>query len=237
MNLFFCKKKKAALPPETAQQMLFNVFAACNHPQNSVPMEALMSYSNYRRERYAIQRTVIAVMLILFMLLPILFFYGDVSVNQTNSEKNENPTYRISVHALLPIKHIQAHMGERTVPIYALSEDEYVIQPGNNGTMEITIMLVNHQYTTIEFPVSGVDNEMPQLKEARWTEDCLYLYLTDDESGVDFENVYAIDDEGRRIEPVAWDGEKVAFNDPETEWQVFVPDFRGNVLQIQLKAQ
>lgn len=225
------------MPPETAQQMLFNVFAACNHPQNSVPLEALTSYSNYRRERYAIQRIIIGVTLLLFMLLPILFFYGDVSINQINSEKNEDPTYRISVHAPLPLKHIQARMGERTVPIYALSENEYVIRPGNNGTMEITVTLINHQYTTIKFPVSGVDNEMPRLKEAQWTEDRLYLYLADDESGVDFENVYAIDGEGQRITPIAWDWEKVAFSYPETEWQVFVPDFRGNVLQIQLKAQ
>ena len=47
-----------SLPQATAEQILSNVFSACSREPNSIPLEALTSYSNYRKERYALQRTV-----------------------------------------------------------------------------------------------------------------------------------------------------------------------------------
>ena len=40
--------KNMQLDPQIASQMLSNIFDACEIEQNSVPLEVLTSYSNYR---------------------------------------------------------------------------------------------------------------------------------------------------------------------------------------------
>ena len=69
----FHSKKDMQLDPQVASQMLSNIFDACDIEQNSVPLEVLTSYSNYRKERYTFQKFTIAIIMILFFLLPILF--------------------------------------------------------------------------------------------------------------------------------------------------------------------
>ena len=53
------RKIDRSIPPlsnEGADQMLSNVFEACDFEPNRVPLEVLQSYSHYRRERHILQK-------------------------------------------------------------------------------------------------------------------------------------------------------------------------------------
>ena len=236
MKLPFVKKKEAALDLSAAEQMLSNVFTACGHAQNSVPLEALVSYSNYRKERYAWQRTLIVLMLVLFMLLPILFFAANIHVRLV-SHGGENPAYAVSVSAKVPVRQIQARMDGRSVPIYEISPDQYLIQPGSNGVVDITVTLLNRQRTTSYLSVTSVDSDAPVLVSTEMGEDYICLFLSDDASGVDYEGIAVSDESGNAVAVIGWDADKncVWLPYPDRPMNVRIPDLRGNALQIALK--
>ena len=69
------KRNKMDVPPlskEVADQMLSNVFEACDFEPNRVPLEVLQSYSHYRRERHILQKCII-VLVVAGLLTAVLF--------------------------------------------------------------------------------------------------------------------------------------------------------------------
>ena len=67
------KQTEPTLSQEAAGQMLSNVFEACDFEANRVPLEVLQSYSHYRRERNILQKAIIVLVVLLFLMLPVLF--------------------------------------------------------------------------------------------------------------------------------------------------------------------
>lgn len=240
MKMPFRKRgKNAGLPLRTAEQMLSNVFIACGREPNSVPLEALSSYSNYRKERYTLQRSVIVVVLVLFMLLPVLFFAAEIRITQDNPHSEANPVYTVSVSSRIPIGRIRAELGGRNVPIYEISANEYRIQPRGNGEMNISVALLNRQITSCDFTVSDVDVEQPQLISSETDDDCIYLYVSDAQSGVDYAAVTIADADGSLSAPISWNADAgcIVLAYPAQVQTVRIPDLRGNVLRVQLKPQ
>lgn len=238
-NLLRHRQQPPALPMNTAEQMLANVFTACSREQNTIPLEVLTSYSNYRKERYTIQRTLIVLILLLFMLLPVLFLYGDIHITPSNPSSAENPAYHISIDTAIPIRRIQARIDGQTVPIYEISENEYMIQPGKNGQMSISVMLVNRQYTSVDLQVSGVDAETPQLVSTESDDACVYLYVSDEMSGVNYNDISVTDPDGSISAPVNIDVDAgcITLSYPDRPMNICIPDMRGNVLRIELTPQ
>lgn len=239
MKLKPLRRAREELPQQTAEQMLANVFLACGREPNSVPLEALSSYSNYRKERYSIQRSVIAVVLLLFMLLPLLFMAAKIDVKISNPDAGENPVYTVSVDALLPIRQIYAEMEGRSVPIYEVLANEFMIQPRNNGGMEIFVTLLNRQESEAGLTVDSVDMDAPVLLGSDSDDVHVYLFLEDAGSGVDYEAVSATAPDGSVQRPLAWDVSAgcITLAYPESALSLRIPDLRGNVLQIALKPE
>ena len=64
-------EKDPKLDALAATKLLENVFEECNVEPNTVPMEALSAYSGYRKERFFLQRLILVIAIVLFMLLPL----------------------------------------------------------------------------------------------------------------------------------------------------------------------
>jgi len=235
----FNHKNAEALNASTAEQMLANVFAACGQEPNSVPLEALSSYSNYRKERYAIQRTVIIVVLALFLLLPVLFMPAQLSVEHTNPGTNENPVYRVAVSSRIPIRLIEAEISGRNTPLYAASDNEYTLHPRSNGEMQVCVTLANRQKTTVSLNVDDVDVQAPELISTAVEGDYVCFYLSDEGSGIDYESITVTHQDGwvsGAVRYDVWTG-GVYFAYPDYPVKVMIPDMRGNALQVNLKPE
>lgn len=239
MKLPFFKSSSQApvLRLAEAEQILNNVLNACGRQPNSVPLETMISYSNYRKERYGIQRTLIAAMLALFLLLPILFFAAEIRVQQTNIGENANPIYAVSVSGRIPIFQIRAEMDGRTAPLYEISENEYMLQPRENGEVRISVRLMNRQETAIALDVNSVDREAPQLISSDAAGEYVYLNVQDADSGVDFEGIRIVYPDGNSAAPAGYDAQtgRIQLEYPQCALTVRIPDRRGNALQIKLK--
>ena len=149
MKALFQREKAPELPLEIAEQILQNAFDLCVREPNSVPLETLVSYSGYRRERYSLQRGVIVCMLALFLLLPLLFIAPKLSVTPREDAAAGHPVYDLTVSTRFPIRQVRASIDGRTVPVTEAGDRVYRVQPERNGELTLTATLVNRQ-TAVE---------------------------------------------------------------------------------------
>lgn len=80
---------------EEASRILERAFEANEMENNSIPLEVLASYSSYRKERFTLQRTILVIIMMLFILLPLLFIPAAFTVNMDETPgRNFNPVSR-----------------------------------------------------------------------------------------------------------------------------------------------
>lgn len=228
-------RNQAILPEETAAQMLENIFRTCKKTPNTVPLSTLRQYSNYRKERFALQRTVIIVILTLFALLPLLFIAGDFTVTTEYSQGNLNPRYHVQPASILPVRHVSVKIDGVSQPIYEGENGTYDIQPTQNGQMEVSLTLINQQTTTKVLPVSGVDYAKPKLLEHRTAGDYVILYFTEEGSGINGAGISVTDTAGHSILPhFDTDNNRLIIPNTKEPLYIVVPDNCGNVLEFPL---
>ena len=225
MKALFQRKKAPELPPEIAEQILQNAFDLCVREPNSVPLETLVSYSGYRRERYSLQRGVIVCMLALFLLLPLLFIAPKLSVTPREDAAAGHPVYDLTVSTRFPIRQVRASIDGRTVPVTEAGDRVYRVQPERNGELTLTATLVNRQTAVETVTVSGENGV-----------GVLILTLSDDLSGVDYASVTVTAPDGTVSGPESVDPDKgeVVVPYPETYVDVSVSDNAGNARTLRL---
>ena len=89
------------LDTQTANQLLDNVFAACNMEPSVVPVEVLESWGNYKKHGFNLGRTLAYIFLIVLILLPLMFFRPD------------HPLYISAYSTFLPLPSMVGEMTSR----------------------------------------------------------------------------------------------------------------------------
>ncbi len=226
--------RKTNLDPQTADEILKEVFEICGREPNPTPTEVLVSYRNYRQERYALQKHVLDMVLLLFFLLPLLFILPVFSLTPDREAEPGRPVYHIDVNTFLPISRVTAAIDGYNVSVYETDRHTYAIEPARNGNMTVTVTLANSQYVTQNILVDDVDRESPQLISSRQENGRLYLCFSDNDSGIYYEGIYAMDTQGERIEPLSWDAGTgcVEFLCPTSTIHIYILDHTGNQLQL-----
>lgn len=238
MNMF----KRSSVPQldlETASRILEHAFEANQMETNSIPLDVLVSYSNYRRERFTLQRTVLVVVMALFLLLPLLFIPSSFTVSRINTDTPYNPIFRLQVDSFMLVERVSASIDGHNIPVYETDAHVYSIEPSRNGQMAVTVTLVNRQTRTEYIEVTSVDREVPVVTSCSRDEDRIYLYLSDWDSGVDFPAIQAVDPNGSAVIPDFADPATgcVIFSEITDSLNVFVPDLAGNKLQLILTVR
>lgn len=236
------KKDKMGVPPlskEVADQMLSNVFEACDFEPNRVPLEVLQSYAHYRRERHILQKCIIVLVTILFLMMPVLFITANVEVNWVEGTPEGSPIVQVTAKSIVPVESITASIGDYSLEVYQVSDGIYQIHPKANGTLMVTVTLANKQFTEHKVEVTGVDVTPPTLVSSKLVGSELEIFFTDDISSIDFSTIYAVDPKGNVIYPLRHDPDAVSvtFAYPETHLNIFVSDTCGNILQLVLTTQ
>lgn len=231
------KKNQPALDDETAALMLGNIFDACEKEPNTVPLSVLTSYSNYRKERFLLQKIILLIVFLLFCTLPFWFVPATFTVDTTVSDNRYDPTYEVSVHtSLIPVERVTATMGGHNIPVYETASHVYQIEPDANGELVITVVLKNHQYNTCTLTVDEVDTKAPVLLSNQQIGDNIALFVKDADSGIDYTGIYALNSSGERILPVSYNEEtgEIDFTYPEEALNIYIPDHAKNVLHLIL---
>ncbi len=113
----------------------------------------------------------------------------------------------------------------------AAGENTYIVEPRANGTLSVTVTLINNQYQTVTVPVSGVDTEAPACSSHSQKDGKVWLTLEDSGSGVDYSSITALDQDGRRSAPFRWTrpDRRLYSPCPEHFLDVCVPDRAGGI--------
>lgn len=236
--LKFKKTPEIVLDEKTASKILEQVFEKNKVEPNSIPLEVLTSYSSYRKERFALQRTVLVIMMVMFLMLPFLFIAPSFTVDSQSEEYTSTPVYDLTVDSIMPVSRITATIDGRNTPVYEVDAHKYSIEPAVNGQMDVTVTLINKQQKTVTVTVGNVDTEVPMLVSNDWDKDNFYLNLSDNGSGINFAEIKAVDTKGRTIKPVSYNEAtgRVVFKYPDEALNVYIPDNAGNTLQLALSV-
>lgn len=222
------------LDQELADQMLSNIFDICEIEPNTIPLEELESYSNYRKDKYRVRKILLLLIMIIFMLVPLLFMSPEImTLKQIDSA---SPTYSMNVESLLPVTSVVATIDGENVPVYEKATHEYSIEPSKVGEMLVTVKCVNRQYAQKKIKVTNIDKQAPTISTSKKSGGKIYIYLEDNLSGVDYNNIYAKTTSNKTIDPESFNEEKsmVVFTYPSESINIFVPDKAGNTLQLLL---
>ncbi len=236
---FFKKHKEEKLHSDVADQMLKSVFDACEIEPNTVPLDDLVSYSNYRKDRFLLQKIILIVIMLLFLTIPFFFVAPKItSFEQQSGGTGSEPTYDMYVDSFFVITSVTATIDGKNVPVYEKQKHSYSIEPTEGGTMEIVVNCLNQQYISKTVEVSSVDRTVPEIVSDTVKDDYVYIYLKDEDSGLDFDKIYAKDTAGSTIEPAKINEENnyIAFDYPTPSLTVFIPDKAGNVLQLAITS-
>ncbi len=228
------KNNNINISQELADQMLQNIFEACDVSPNTVALEELETYTAYRRDRFKLRKVLTAFILVLFIFVPFLFLSPEiVSVQQT---PDSDPTYNISVESFIPVVSVTATVNGKNVPVVEKQKGVYTLQPGEEGIMNVKITTLNRQYITKKIHVTSVDNVTPFVVDSMRDGDKFYLYVDDNISGVDYETVYAQGADSKKIMPIQIDEKKgmIVFKYPSESINIFISDMAGNQLQLLL---
>lgn len=233
------KPKGPELDEKTASQMLANIFDACEVEPNSIPLTVLTSYSNYRRERFLLQRIVLIIIMLFFCLVPLLFIAPDIQLNLKEEGIKNKPAYELVVDTFIPVSRITATINGSNIPVYEVADRTYSIEPTLNGTMTVTVTLKNRQFSSVTCEVDGVDTDSPVVISDKMADDQIYLYLSDPDSGIDYENISAMDIEGKEVKAAFYDeeGNYIVFDYPDKSLNIYIPDKMGNTLHLILTVK
>lgn len=231
---YFRRSAGSSLDPQTAEELLRDVFALCGREPNQTPIEILSSYRDYRQERYTLQKHILAFLLLLFLLLPLLFVPPSFSLDLSTASEPGRPVYVIAVDTFLPVTRVTAAIDGHDVFVYETGHHRYAVEPIQNGTMTVTVTLANGQYAVHDISVEGADFEAPRLISSHQKSGHLYLYFTDEGSGICYDRIYATDEDGEHVEPLSCDPENgcVEFLRPGSTMHICIPDQAGNQLQL-----
>lgn len=220
-------EQKPNLNLEQASKILANVFEANDVEPNSIPLEVLTSYSNYRKERFSLQRMIIVIILVLFFMLPFLFIPSDFVIQADDVLDATNPTYTLEVTSPMLVKRINASIDGRNIPVYEMDSHIYSIEPMVNGRMTVTVTLMNNQVSTQYIEVNNVDLKAPVMISSEVDKKNVYLYLSDSGTGINYEDIEGVEGDGSIVKPVSYDKKTgcVVFAYPEGSLNVIIPDF------------
>jgi len=232
-------KNQPELDRQIAHKILQNVLEANNLEVNQIPLEVLASYSNYRRERFTLQRVIVAVILVAFMLMPLLFIAPSCTVEQGEDVGRGRPAFDVRVDTALPIRRVTAAISGVNMPVYEMGENLYSVQPTANGEMVITVTLFNDQSCVMTQQVETVDIAAPVLVSDGYEDGRLNLYVKDEGLGIDYESIHALNASGEWISPAAINEETglVSFTYPKETINIYIADKVGNTLQLAVMLQ
>ena len=233
----FRKKPDVTLSADTANQMLSNIFEACDQEANQVSIDVLQSYSHYRKEKHILQKIIIILLLLLFLMLPILFITAKVDISWVENTPPGSPVVQVVTKSIIPVDKITASMGPYNLEVYQVADGTYHIYPDRNGVLQITVFLSNHQFTEYNFSITNVDVTAPELVSSELVNGELVIYFRDDSGNLDYSSIYGIDGNGDTVYPIAMDMAKMCVTfayPPKSFLNIFVSDTCENTLQLVL---
>lgn len=136
------------------------------------------------------------IILFLFIQVPKIYI---VDADSKDYEENK---IKFTIDSFLPITDIHTSFQNTEVP-YSKLGNQYVIDATNNGTYQIKVTSLNKATVNSYVEIETVDKEPPiiDLDNTIITGNTLTFSVTDNNSEINYDNIYATDEDGNKLTP------------------------------------
>lgn len=219
-----------------AETMLDYILHVNHWNQSSFKLETLAEYNSYRKSKSTLQKAILVIILIAFCCVPLLFIKPNFTAEEVKDD-NSVISYKITVSAILPINSVTASMNGKNLQVSKNTDGTYVVYPSENGDMTIGVYLVSNQFSEQTVTVTDVDLTIPEVTDKYLKDGIVHLTVKDDESGIDYDSIYAVTDDGETIYPSSADEDtgEITFPRPDGSYNIYISDRNGNQLHVILR--
>lgn len=135
----------------------------------------------------------------------VLFFFiqvPSITLVDNESSEYEDSKIKFSVNCILPIINIKTSYEDKEIP-YVKYGDMYIIEANDNGSYQIAATALNRATAQVIATIETKDVVSPiiDIDNAVITSNMLIFSIFDAESEINFDNIYAITENGDRISP------------------------------------
>lgn len=183
------------------------------------------------------------VRLLLFYILPfvvinlIIFFLVttkpsyEVTIANTNDYRTTDVTFTIT--SFMPLRNVTITLDGEPLDLTPVGRKSYQSTVTRNGVLEIHMENFNHMAITGYEVIDVLDNELPDVTSYTLADGQLTLWLSDTQSGIDYESLSAVTGDGREIAPLSIDKNAgtAVFEIDTTGLTVTIKDMSGNEYQ------
>lgn len=155
-----------------------------------------------------------------------------IKVIDTDSNEYEENKIKFYVNCRIPLKDVSVTYENNSIP-YTKSNDTYILDISDNGIYTIKAVALNGAISNYSVPVDTKDSVPPKIDidTAVITGNTLIITVSDNESSINYDNLYATLEDGTKISPKAVDKAvgTVQFQiDSGNKVVVYVEDEYGN---------
>lgn len=181
--------KKSSISLNNAEQILESVLILVGANTDILPLEALISYHQYRNNRLMFQRSLLLIAILALVLIPFFSLSPTMEVSLIPGTYNGNfEKFAISVKTVVPVDYITGTLDNDKVVIMLERDKEYTAYITGNGTFTVTTALLNRKSVTKTIEINDFDVTPPIVTNYYLENGYLIVYAEDDRSGIDFEN-------------------------------------------------
>ena len=135
----------------------------------------------------------------------ILFLFvssPEIVIKDQNDNKHINSTILFTINSTLPIINVNITENETNIP-YTKNGNDYSFTINENGSYLISATSINQMTTTTFATVETIDDTVPyiDLSTVAFSSNILSFNINDNESGINYENIYGTTTENKKIEP------------------------------------
>lgn len=219
------------LDTATANKILNSVLERNNMTPTSIPVEVLKSWGNYNRNSFSISSRIVTVLIILTLLLPLTVFKPGIIAERTNVGDSQGriASYEVNIRSVLPVSSVIATLDGEELAVSKDSSREYTLDVPDNGELIITARSINGQVTSRKYKVNYLDTEKPEYVDSRYSEDSIFITLSDTYSGIDWNSI-----EGVTPLSVDKDNCEIQISRPSEPVTIKVSDMAGNTLELRV---
>ena len=152
---------------------------------------------------------------LLFYVLPFIvfntiLFFAVTAVPKVSLEVGDTNDYltteaTLTLNSFYPVKSIRLSLDSETLEMTKEKGRTYSIPISKNGVLEAVVENWNGMSTTIYEHINILDENPPTFEEPQIADGIVTLTVTDSQSGVNFDSIYAVDSNGNQIEPLTVD--------------------------------
>ncbi len=157
-----------------------------------------------------------------------------ITASEPDTKDYQNAEVTFKVSSLIPLKSVTASIEGQEVPLEK-SGSSYKCTVTNNGNLTVTAVAINSMTKSSHIQINLLDEANPVIDEDSVVLGAGYLefIVSDTQSGVDWDSIYAVDSLGNNLKPtdINKNTGKVTFSMAADSIAVYVKDLANNEAQ------